>query len=46
MRPNEASESAEVYECFECGSRTKAPSARVCPDCGGTLQNLGRGRDL
>jgi rRNA maturation endonuclease Nob1 len=46
MRPNESEYPAELYECHSCGSRAKAPDGRVCDECGGTLQNLSRGRDL
>lgn len=46
MRPNIDTSRLELYECFDCGARVKAPETAVCGDCGGTLRNISRGRDL
>lgn len=46
MRPNTPSETGDVYECFDCGKRTEGAESRFCDDCGGTLRNLSRSRDL
>jgi len=43
MRPNSKIDGEELYECFECGSRSDEPG--YC-DCGGELLHLGRSRDL
>jgi len=46
MRPNNAEDGIDVYECFNCGARSEAPDSEVCADCGGELLHLGRSRDL
>lgn len=46
MRPNKTVSEAELYECFECGSRAEAAESGVCENCGGELLHLGRSRDL
>ncbi|WP_299232621.1 rubrerythrin-like domain-containing protein [Natronomonas sp.] len=46
MRPNQIECGAEVHECLECGNRTEADDAGICPECGGELLHLGRSRDL
>jgi predicted nucleic acid-binding Zn-ribbon protein len=46
MRPNAETEGAKVHECLKCGSRFDAPDARVCPDCGADLLDLGKSRDF
>ncbi|MES3160429.1 MAG: rubrerythrin-like domain-containing protein [Halorubrum sp.] len=43
MRPNCTDDGEELYECFECGTRSEAPGR--C-ECGGELRHLGRSRDL
>jgi hypothetical protein len=43
MRPETKITAQELYECFNCGSRTK--SAGGC-ECGGELRHIGRSRDL
>lgn len=46
MRPNAEEKSSEVYECFECGQRYEGVESRSCDQCGGSLNNIGRSRDL
>jgi rRNA maturation endonuclease Nob1 len=46
MRPEPTDESVEMYECWDCGERVSEPDGRLCRECGGSLNNLGRGRDL
>lgn len=46
MRPTKHETDAEVYECLICGTRLVAPDEQTCPDCGSSLWNLGRSRDL
>ena len=46
MRPNEESIEQELYECFDCGARVRAPDTRSCERCGGELEKLSRSRDL
>ena len=43
MRPQTQTTEQELYECFNCGARTKA--AGSC-ECGGELRHIGRSRDL
>ncbi|MGM0683207.1 MAG: rubrerythrin-like domain-containing protein [Halobacteriota archaeon] len=43
MRPQTQTKGQELYECFECGTRTE--SGGTC-DCGGELCHIGRSRDL
>jgi len=46
MRPNVESNELKLYECFDCGARTRSTDGRECPECGGELKNLGLSRDL
>lgn len=46
MRPTVELDGPNLYECFVCGSRVTEPTAPVCGNCGGSLRNLTRSRDL
>jgi hypothetical protein len=45
MRPSDTDPDARLHECQQCGDRIEGPDSRAC-DCGGTLRNIGRPRDL
>lgn len=46
MRPNDNQHESELYECFDCGTRSASPDGSTCDNCGGNLRNLGVPRDL
>lgn len=46
MRPDDAVDGGELYECYDCGKRIEAPDTRFCGVCGGELRNISRSRDL
>jgi rRNA maturation endonuclease Nob1 len=46
MRPRDIKNELELYECSNCGKRVESAETRVCRECGGTLLNLSKPRDL
>jgi rRNA maturation endonuclease Nob1 len=46
MRPSASTTGEELYECFDCGKRQRSVEGRTCEECGGTLRNITRSRDL
>lgn len=46
MRPEDIESELKVYECSNCGERAESAETRVCRECGGTLLNLSKPRDL
>ncbi|ACV48887.1 MULTISPECIES: rubrerythrin-like domain-containing protein [Halomicrobium] len=46
MRPSATTTERELYECFDCGQRRQSTTDRTCEECGGTLRNIHRSRDL
>ncbi|MFB6079819.1 MAG: rubrerythrin-like domain-containing protein [Haloferacaceae archaeon] len=46
MRPSYRGYEGKIYECSGCGARHESPETLRCEECGGTLINISKSRDL